>query len=240
MPTASSLYNNATVQDLLDMRTGVKADDNIHEYRAAAGWNPLRGDEDASAKSLHAYIEGLQADVDESKGFNYSSVNTDLLGWVLEAATGKKLAELISELLWKPMGAESDALITVDREGSARAAGGACVTLRDIARIGQLIADGGRDVVPKAWIDDMLHGGDNDAWEKGTFAPGFRGVLGEGALPRLLDCGPGEGCADGVGDFRAAVDGGCEGGDCDGEDVVDGGAGGLWEGEGADCGVWGD
>ncbi|TKA55884.1 hypothetical protein B0A55_13683 [Friedmanniomyces simplex] len=107
VPSASHLYDNVTVQEVLDMRTGVKADDNTHEYRAAAGWNPLRGDEEA--KTLHAFIEKLEAEVDEERGFIYSSVNTDLLGWIVEAATGKKLAELIGELLWKPMGAESEA-----------------------------------------------------------------------------------------------------------------------------------
>ncbi|KAK5722658.1 hypothetical protein LTR15_005890 [Elasticomyces elasticus] len=185
VPSASGVYDGVTVQELLDMRSGVKSEDDRHDYRAAAGWNPLNGDEEA--KTLRSFIEKLDAEIDDTKGFRYSSVNTDLLGWVLEAATGQKLADLISELLWRPMGAESDSMITVDAEGSARAAGGMCATVRDIARIGQLLADGGRDIVPKSWIKDMLHGGSTEAWSKGTFAAFFKGVFG-GDATAYRDC----------------------------------------------------
>ncbi|KAK1064575.1 hypothetical protein LTR74_008577 [Friedmanniomyces endolithicus] len=184
VPSASKLYDNVTVQEVLDMRTGVKYDDNTHAYRAAAGWNPLRGDEEA--KTLHSFIEKLDGEVDEKRGFNYSSVNTDLLGWILEAASGKGLAELIGEVLWKPMGAESEAWVTVDSEGSPRAAGGVCATVRDVARVGQLIADGGRGVVPKEWIEDMLHKGSAEAWANGPFAKFFEGLL--GSAPAYRDC----------------------------------------------------
>ncbi|KAK5722917.1 hypothetical protein LTR17_014130 [Elasticomyces elasticus] len=185
VPSVSDIYDGVTVQELLDMRSGVKAEDDRHEYRAASGFKPFDGGEEA--KTLHSFIEKLQAEVNDSKDFVYSSVNTDLLGWVLEAATGQKLAELISELLWRPMGAENDAMITVDAEGSARAAGGMCATVRDIARIGQLLADGGRDVVPKSWIGDMLHSGSTEAWSQGTFAAFFKGVFG-GDATAYRDC----------------------------------------------------
>ncbi|KAK0920417.1 hypothetical protein LTR91_002631 [Friedmanniomyces endolithicus] len=184
IPTASKLYDNVTVQEVLDMRTSVKYDDNTHEYRAAAGWNPLRGDEEA--KTLHSFIEQLDEEVDEKRGFNYSSVNTDLLGWILEAASGKGLADLIGEVLWKPMGAESEAWVTVDSEGSPRAAGGVCATVRDVARVGQLIAEGGRGIMPKGWIEDMLHQGSAEAWANGPFAKFFEGLL--GSAPVYRDC----------------------------------------------------
>ncbi|KAK5681005.1 hypothetical protein LTS10_006765 [Elasticomyces elasticus] len=185
VPSVSAIYDGVTVQELLDMRSGVKAEDDRHEYRAASGSKPFDGGEEA--RTLHAFIEKLHAEVNDSKDFVYSSVNTDLLGWVLEAATGQKLADLISELLWRPMGAESDAMITVDAEGSARAAGGMCATVRDIARVGQLLAEGGRDVVPISWVEDMLHSGSTAAWSKGTFAAFFKGVFG-GDATAYRDC----------------------------------------------------
>ncbi|KAK4545683.1 hypothetical protein LTR36_002637 [Oleoguttula mirabilis] len=176
VPEASSVFDSVTVQQCLDMNSGIKYNDGNHEYRAAAGWNPLRGDE--AHKTLHDFLSHVEAATDgPGAGFNYASLNTDLLGWALERATGKKLAELISELLWQPMGAESDALVAVDSEGSARAAGGFCATVRDIARIGQLVADGGRDIVPSSWIEDMMHHGDKDAFANGAWAPGFVGDL---------------------------------------------------------------
>lgn len=169
---------DATVRECLDMRSGVKYDDGTHEYRAAAGWNKFRGDEEA--KSLRAFLSGFhagsppKAEGVEGWPFQYASVNTDLVGWILERVSGKTFAELVSELLWKPMGAESDALVAVDSEGSARAAGGMCVTLRDLARMGQLVLHDGDGIVPSDWIQDMMDGGSVEAFAAGPWAPRFR------------------------------------------------------------------
>jgi CubicO group peptidase (beta-lactamase class C family) len=58
------------------------------------------------------------------------------------------------------MGAEFTAEITVDGHGNAMADGGVCCTLRDLARFGRLMLEGGRrdgqQVVPEAWIADIL------------------------------------------------------------------------------------
>ena len=78
----------------------------------------------------------------------------------MERAAGARLADLISSELWRPMGAEFDAEVTVDAHGNAMADGGVCCTLRDLARFGQLLLQGGRrgkhKVVPAAWIRDTL------------------------------------------------------------------------------------
>ena len=62
----------------------------------------------------------------------------------------------MSNALWQPMGAEADAHITIDHEGTALADGGLNATLRDYARFGQLFLDGGargsKQVVPEAWV----------------------------------------------------------------------------------------
>jgi len=72
------------------------------------------------------------------------------------------------------MGAARSAYITVDRLGAPRAAGGICATVRDLALVGQLIANagtrGGKQVVPRAWLDDIAAGGDPQAWSAGDFA----------------------------------------------------------------------
>ncbi|KAK5117608.1 hypothetical protein LTR62_005030 [Meristemomyces frigidus] len=171
IPEVSKLYDGVTVQQCLDMETGVKYEDGQHEYRAATAWEPL-GSSD-KYKTLHEFLQHVDAEMDEGKGFNYCSVNTDLLGWVIERATKRKLSQLISELLWEPMGASSDAFITVDSEGSPRAAGGMSATVRDLARVGQLLVDGGRDVVPKSWIEEMLNGGNIAKFAKGLWFGAF-------------------------------------------------------------------
>ena len=77
------------------------------------------------------------------------------------------------------MGAQHSAYITVDRLGAPRCAGGICATARDLARLGQVVADGGacegRQIIPAAWIDDIAQNGSADAWDAGVFAPFFPG-----------------------------------------------------------------
>ncbi len=111
--------------------------------------------------------------------FHYISPNTDLLGWVIERATGLRFADLMSTYIWRPMRAQYSAYITVDRLGAPRCAGGICATARDLARVGQLVAEDGAcgdvQVIPHAWIDDITTNGSTDAWAAGDFAPFFPG-----------------------------------------------------------------
>lgn len=167
---AGTAFAGARVRDLLDMRSGVRFDEDylategpIIEYRKATNWEPLGPGQ--SPTDLRGFFATL-TDPDQAHGrpWHYISPNTDLLGWVIERATGRRYADLASDLLWQPMGAERPAYITVDRLGAPRAAGGFCCTARDLARLGLLFAEGGHAVIPGAWLDDILTGGDAAAW----------------------------------------------------------------------------
>jgi len=173
---ASTAYRGATVRHLLDMRAGIAWDENylatsgpIVEYRKATGWNPLGAGEEAS--DLHSFYRRLTAGYAHGGRMEYTSPNSDLLGWVIERATGRRYAELMSEHVWKPLGAERSAYITVDRLGAPRTAGGMCVTLRDLARVGQWLIER-----RSAWFDDIESGGERAAWDAGTLAPYFPGL----------------------------------------------------------------
>ena len=183
---AGTAYAGATVRQALDMRVGVDFVEDyfvtsgpIIEYRKAANWNPLGAREDAM--DLRSF-QSLLTEPDGPHGgrFHYASPVTDLLGWVIERATGKRYADVMAQHLWQPLGAETAGYITVDRIGGARTAGGMCVTARDLARVAQLIVqNGARDgaqVLPAAWLDDIWNGGDTEAWDQGDFADKFPGI----------------------------------------------------------------
>lgn len=175
-------YRGATVRQLLDMRTGVAFDEDylatagpMLAYRKSTGWNPLEpGEAPSDLRSFYSVL--TESDRPHGGAFRYTSPNTDLLGWVIERATGRRYADLMSELLWKPLGAQSSAYITVDRLGAPRCAGGMCTTLRDLARVGQLVVEGGRGIVPREWIEDLERGGERAAWDAGNFAYIFPGL----------------------------------------------------------------
>ncbi len=183
---AGSAYAGATLGQLLDMRAGVLFDENyeamsgaIIAYRKAQGWNPPAPGE--APTDLRGFFPTLaEGDGPHGGRFHYVSPNTDLLGWALERASGERYADLVSRLLWAPMGAQREAYITVDRLGAPRCAGGFCATARDLARLGLLIAQGGardgRQIIPEAWIADITANGDAAAWDGGDFAHLFPGA----------------------------------------------------------------
>jgi CubicO group peptidase (beta-lactamase class C family) len=90
--------------------------------------------------------------------FHYASVESEILGLALTQATGRPVAEYLSEKIWKPIGAEADAAWLVDNGGQEMTYCCLNATLRDFGRIGRLLAhDGaweGRQIVPRQWVID--------------------------------------------------------------------------------------
>ncbi|HEX9471978.1 MAG TPA: serine hydrolase [Bradyrhizobium sp.] len=179
----SSVYAGCTIRHLLDMAVGIAFNEDYEDpkgdvarYRQAAGWDPSPPGE--APVDLRSFL-ALQKPDGQKHGelFHYVSTNTDVLGWVYERACDQPYADIVSEYLWAPLGAEHHAYITVDARDAMRAAGGICVTPRDLARFGEMIrrrgvADG-RQVVPGAWIDDINESGDPEAWARSELADLF-------------------------------------------------------------------
>lgn len=181
---AGSAYGSARVRDLLDMTVALDFDEEyldaggaFDRYRRAMLWNPERPD--SSPETMERFLASLGGkDGPHGARFYYASPNSDLLGLVVERAVGRRFHLYLADRLWRPMGARGAACVTVDRAGTARAAGGVCMTTRDLARLGQLVLDGGRardgaEVVPEGWIADMRANGDRQAWVAGNFADMF-------------------------------------------------------------------
>jgi CubicO group peptidase (beta-lactamase class C family) len=179
----STAFSGATVGNLLDMRAGIQFDEDylatsgmIIDYRKSHNWNPREpGDPPSDMRSFFQRFK--QSDGPHGGRFHYVSPNTDLLGWVIERASNTRYADLVSARLWQPMGAERSAYITVDRLGAPRCAGGICATALDLARVGQLIVQGGRRdgkaIIPASWIDEIIEHGDAEAWNHGDFVSYF-------------------------------------------------------------------
>jgi CubicO group peptidase (beta-lactamase class C family) len=182
----ATAWEGATVMQLLDMRTGVAFNEDylatsgpMIAYRKAVGWNPPEpGEQPTDLRSFFSQL--TQSDGHHGGRFWYVSPNTDLLGWIIERVSGRRYADLMSELLWQPMGAAANAYITVDRLGAPRTAGGMCATTQDLARVGQMLVEGGfyrsRQVVPPSWIDMIVNDGDREAWSAGNLASYYPGV----------------------------------------------------------------
>ncbi len=157
----ASGYRGASLRNVLDMRSGVDFSEDYTDLNAevriieeAIGWSPPSARQ--VPPSMYAYLTTLGGAGTHGGVFDYRSCETDVLGWVCERAAKTRMADLISELVWSPIGAERDAEITCDGVGTAIHDGGICATARDLARFGTMLLAGGdvpgRHVVPGSWL----------------------------------------------------------------------------------------
>lgn len=173
-------FADATVQHVLDMTATIDFEElyldpesAFARYRRSTLWNPNTNGPDS--EKLLSFIMTIGKGAGEhGEVFRYRSPNSDLLGVIVERASGLRYADLMVERLWGPLGAKRGGRITVDGEGTARAAGGISVTARDLARVGEMMRGGGvyegRRILPESWVKDTATGGDREAWKKGDFA----------------------------------------------------------------------
>lgn len=181
----SSGWRGATVQQLLNMTADIDysevyADEqsDVVSYALSAGMLPAPAGY-AGARSLYAYLPTIGADGEHGERFIYRTVHTEVLGWVLRRATGKHVAELISERIWSKLGAEQDAYMLLDSNGTEWAGAGLNATLRDLARFGEMMRMqgeyNGQQVVSRSVVASILEGADREAFKASgrDFQPGY-------------------------------------------------------------------
>lgn len=175
----ASAFGDATVRQVMDMTTGLDysedyADPNAEVWTYAQAGSPLPKPEGYTGpRSYFEFLETVRKAGTHGEAFGYKTINSDALGWLIARATGKSVAELLSERIWSRIGADREAFYTVDSIGTPFAGGGFNATLRDMARLGQLMLDdgksGGEQIVPKAAIDSIRHGGDPATFAKAHY-----------------------------------------------------------------------
>ncbi len=165
---AASAFGSATVRQVMDMTTGIRfsedyADPNAEVWAHGAAGNPLPKPKDYTGpRSYDEFLQTVKPQGVHGEAFHYRTANTDALGWILARVTGKSVAQLLSERIWIPMGAEQDAYMSIDSIGTPFAGGGLSTGLRDLARFGEMIrnngASGGRQIVPAMAVADIRRG----------------------------------------------------------------------------------
>jgi CubicO group peptidase (beta-lactamase class C family) len=113
------------------------------------------------------------------EAFAYKTVNTEVMAWVMARVTGRPFAQLLHERLWAPLGCEEDGSILVDPAGMPMAGGGLSASLRDLARFGQLMLQGGqwqgKQLIPASVVEEVRRGDDPAKFAKAgyTLLPGY-------------------------------------------------------------------
>ena len=153
-----SAFDGVTIRHLMTMSAGVRYNEVVIDLRsdvALAGGEEMVG----GVPPLVAYAKRLDREATPGTRRKYQTIDADILGILLSRALkGRTLADYISEKIWQPFGMEADASWIVDKAGIER--GGCClsITLRDYARFGMFMDEGGRaggaDVLPEGWIHE--------------------------------------------------------------------------------------
>ncbi|RWI71971.1 serine hydrolase [Mesorhizobium sp.] len=137
-------WEDATLRQVMDMQTNVAS---TEDYTVV----------DKSYR--YEYLRTVRKDGVHGK-FVYKGVDTNVMAWVMSRATGRSFAQLLQERLWLPLGCEEDAYVEIDPgNGMPRAHSGLNVTLRDLARFGELMrCEGcwnGKQLVPASVVYDL-------------------------------------------------------------------------------------
>jgi CubicO group peptidase (beta-lactamase class C family) len=175
----SSAYGHATVRQAMDMLVNAKYSENyadpnaeIWNYSRAGGWIPLRPDY-TGPRTYYDFLVTLQKQGEPGETFAYNTVTAEVLAWLTKRATGKRLADLMSEKIWSKIGAEKDAYFVVDSIGTERGGAGLATTLRDLARFGEVMRNkgqyNGQQIIPAPVVEDMIKGADKEIFAKAGY-----------------------------------------------------------------------
>jgi len=151
-------YAKVTVQQLLTMTSGVRWNEDYDDPRSDVAQMYRSACENGQPHVI-SYLAKLPRAWPAGTHWNYNTAETDLLGILVQRATGQSLAGYLSQTIWKPYGMASDAYWLKDEcDGSDTGGSGLSATLADYARIGQFMLDGGRIDGQPVIADAWLHG----------------------------------------------------------------------------------
>lgn len=143
-----------TIRDLLLMASGLNWTE--------SGKNPLSDNaESYYGSDLYGLVTRQKRIGEPGKTFIYQSGNSQLLGFIVQKATGYNVSEYCSIKLWSKMGMETDAYWSLDKEnGDEKAFCCLYATARDFGKLGKLIANRGRwgeeQIIPQWYFDEMV------------------------------------------------------------------------------------
>lgn len=174
-----SAFGDATLRQVLDMRTGLQYSENYLDPKAEI-WQHTRAGNVLprppgyqGPQTFYEFLQTVKKEGEHGGPFAYKTVNSDALGWVIRRVTGQSIGQVLSERIWSRIGAEQDAYFTVDSVGNEFAGGGLNAGLRDMARFGELMRNQGRfngqQIIPEAVVKDIASGGDRSAFPAASY-----------------------------------------------------------------------
>lgn len=151
---AGTSFDKVTIKDLLDMNSGIGVSDNYPS--GPSGWGVAIAQMYATT-DMNFFLNNNRKMREEPGTYpEYRSVNTQMLGLIIQKVTGHKLADEFSDRIWKRIRADYDATWNVDKVGGHEKAF-CCfnATARDYARVGQAVMSGSPDIASPSWTQRL-------------------------------------------------------------------------------------
>ncbi|WP_414932609.1 serine hydrolase domain-containing protein [Vibrio europaeus] len=170
-------FEGVTIQEIADMRSGLGI--KTPPYKSwdtrmtqAQEWN---GKNESGLHGVQDYLLLIKDEkYPDGEVYQYQDPNTEVLGKVIEKVTGKNLASYFEEKIWSQVGVENDAYWMTDPDKYVVASGGLNMTTRDLARVGKIIVNDGKNyqgkqIIPEQFLSNIWQGNEDvrNAWEKG-------------------------------------------------------------------------
>ena len=154
-------FKGILIKNILDMATGINCSEEYFDKSSCYyKYSETVGDgywDESSPSNPYKYIANLDVGqyIEQGKQFDYSGVNTFVLGWLVEKITGLQFQDAFSQMIWTKIGAARDAAIFAPRNGIPVTHGGFMSTQRDLARFGLLFTPSYRVVSKNRLISEQ-------------------------------------------------------------------------------------
>ena len=147
---ANSSFDKVTIKDLLDMNSGIGVSDNYPT--GPSGWGVAIAQMYATTDMNWFLMHNRKMKEEPGTFPEYRSVNTQMLGMIIQKVTGRSLAEEFTDRVWQKVGADYDATWNVDSAaGHEKAFCCFNATARDYARVGQALMSGEPKIASTSW-----------------------------------------------------------------------------------------
>jgi len=150
-------YDGVRIKDVLQMSSGVRFNEDYKDFNSDIN---RMGRAIALNTSLDEFVSTIKNERPPGTYNHYVSMDTQVLGMVLRAATEQTLTSYLEKKIWQKIGMESDAFWIIDCNGMELAFGGLNAVLRDYARFGQLYLNEGawkgEQVIPAEWVKESV------------------------------------------------------------------------------------
>lgn len=151
-------YQDVSIKQILQMSSGVKFSEDYNND--SSDINKLLPQLFLYMQSIKKVVLKFPSEYPAGTRFHYISLDTQILGLLIERATGQRFSSYFETKLWQPLGAESDAFWLTDNHQTELTFCCLNATLRDYAKFGLLYLNqgyfNGRQIVPESWVKESI------------------------------------------------------------------------------------